>query len=166
MGYLKYVQQAWKKPDRETLKKRILVWRGEPVTLRLTNPTRPDRARSLGYRAKQGILIVRQRIDRGGHMKPKPAGGRRPKRFGRMFPIRKSYQVIAEERAGKKFPNCEVLNSYWVGKDGKHYWFEVILVDRAHPQIKKDKTLKWITGQKKRVLRGLTSAARESSRRN
>ena len=29
----------------------------------------------------------------------------------------KNYQLIAEERTSKKYPNCEVLNSYYVAKD-------------------------------------------------
>jgi len=164
MGYLKYVQNAWKKP--ETVNKNALEWRKQLATTRLEHPTRVDRARSLGYRAKQGIIIVRQRVDRGGHHSSKPAGGRRPKRYGRMMPLRKSYQIIAEQRANKQYPNCEILNSYWVGKDGRHYWFDIILVDRAHPQVKADKSLKWITEKRGRVYRGLTSASRESSRRN
>jgi large subunit ribosomal protein L15e len=32
----------------------------------------------------------------------------------------------------------EVLNSYWVGEDGQHEWFEAILVDPNHPSIKND----------------------------
>ena len=35
-----------------------------------------------------------------------------------------------------KFKNLEILNSYKLAKDGKHYFFEVILVDPAKPEIK------------------------------
>ena len=55
-----------------------------------------------------------------------------------------SIQRIAEARADRKYPNLEVLNSYWVGEDGKNKWFEVILVDPHHPVIKSDKNLNWI----------------------
>ena len=72
-----------------------------------------------------------------------------------------NYRSICEQRAAKSYPNCEVLNSYEVGKDGKHYWYEVILVDRSHPAIKKDKTLSWITKEKGRAFRGKTSAAKK-----
>ncbi|KKT75754.1 MAG: 50S ribosomal protein L15e, partial [Candidatus Peregrinibacteria bacterium GW2011_GWA2_44_7] len=41
--------------------------RKEPVTLVLEHPTRLDRARSLGYKAKQGCIVARQRVGRGGH---------------------------------------------------------------------------------------------------
>ena len=70
----------------------------------------------------------------------------------------KSIQRIAEERAQKKFPNLEVLNSYWVWEDGQQKWYEVVLVDPNHPAIKKDKDIGWITAPQhhKRALRGLT----------
>ena len=67
-------------------------------------------------------------------------------------------------RAAKKYTNLEVLNSYWVSKDGQYYWYEVILVDKEHPAIRADKNIKWISEKKhtRRAFRGLTSAARKS----
>jgi len=41
-------------------------------------------------------------------------------------------------------------------------WYEVILVDRSHPQILADKRINWIIVKKGRVFRGLTSAGRKS----
>jgi len=75
----------------------------------------------------------------------------------------KSMRFIAEERTAKKFPNLEVLNSYWVGEDGRSKWFEIILVDPHHPAIKTDKQVNWITQKqhRKRVFRGLTSAGKK-----
>jgi len=72
----------------------------------------------------------------------------------------KSLQRIAEERAGRKHPNMEVLNSYWVGEDGKQKWYEVILVDPNHPAIATDSDLAWILGGShvNRANRGKTSA--------
>lgn len=166
MGYLKYVREAWKRPeDSELYKPRLIQWRKEPVTLRLEHPTRPDRARSLGYRAKQGYIIVRQKVLRGGHMRPKGRrGARRPKTSRRRLVLNIGYQRIAEARAAEGFPNCEVLNSYWVGQDGKSYWYEVILIDRAHPVILSDPHISWIGDdeQKGRVSRGLTSAGKKA----
>jgi large subunit ribosomal protein L15e len=74
----------------------------------------------------------------------------------------KSLRLIAEERAARKFPNTEVLNSYWVGEDGRHKWFEIILVDVSHPVIKADKDIGWITQKqhKRRAFRSLTSAGK------
>jgi large subunit ribosomal protein L15e len=76
--------------------------------------------------------------------------------------LHKNYQAIAEERANKSFVNCEVLNSYYVGEDGKSYWYEVILVDRAHPSVLADKRTAGITRQRGRAYRGLTSAGRRT----
>jgi len=60
------------------------------------------------------------------------------------FTPAKSKQLIAEERTARKYPNLEVLNSYWVWQDGRYKWYEVILVDPNHPAIKSDKDLGWI----------------------
>jgi large subunit ribosomal protein L15e len=167
MGLYKYVRKAWKTPKEslgDVWRKRLVEWRHEPVTLRIDRPTRIDRARSLGYRAKQGIFVVRQRVLRGGHRRPRPLGGRRPKTFHTRKNLRMSYQWIAEQRVQKAYVNCEILNSYWAGRDGMHYWFEVIVVDPMHPAIRSDKNLSWISQKQhtKRVYRGLTGAARKS----
>ena len=167
MGMYKYVRNLWKKPKQnmpELWRERLIKWRKDPSTVRIERPTRIDRARSLGYKAKQGFLVVRQKVPRGGHMRPKIRKGRRSKHSRRVLILGKSYKQIAEERANKKFPNCEVLNSYWVAQDGKHYWFEIILIDKAHPVILADNDINWITQkqQTRRVYRGLTSSARKS----
>jgi len=80
----------------------------------------------------------------------------------------KSIQSIAEERAARRFPNMQVLNSYWVGQDGKHKWYETILVDTNHPSIMKDKNLKWMCNNTRegRVFRGKTSAGRKGRGRD
>jgi large subunit ribosomal protein L15e len=167
MGIYKYVREIWKNPKSnlgDIWQKRILEWKKENVTVRIKRPTRIDRARSLGYKAKQGFLIVRQRVNRGGRQRATIRHGRRSKHFGRRKDLDKSYQSVAEERAVKKYPNCEVLNSYYVGEDGDYFWYEVILIDSVHPQILSDSRMNWIfkSKHKRRVFRGLTSAARKS----
>jgi|SRR3989344_3424369 len=167
MGIYKYIRESWNKPSDEAeqlIRERLILWRKQPNTLRIDRPTRLDRARSLGYKAKNGIIIVRQRVNRGGRMRPMITGGRRPKHSRRKKVIDINYQTIAEQRANKKYVNCEVLNSYFVGKDGMDYWYEIILVDRSHPEIVADKGLSWIgdAHQRGRVFRGLTSSARKS----
>ncbi|MFC1753304.1 50S ribosomal protein L15e [Thermoproteota archaeon] len=167
MGYLKYVRQLWKKPQKnmpELWRERLIKWRKEPVTVRIDRPTRIDRARSLGYRAKPGIFVVRQKLIRGGRQRPQFKAGRRPSHMRRLQVVGKNYQQVAEERVQKKYLNCEVLNSYWVAQDGQYCWHEIILVDRDHPQIIKDGTLGWISkpAHKGRVFRGLTSAGKKT----
>ncbi len=166
MGIYKILNKLWrdKKKVRKLLGDRLIQWRKENAVVKIKRPTRISKARSLGYKAKQGILMARVRVKRGGRKKPKIRKGRRPKRTGRKKIVGKSYQWIAEERANRKFHNFEVLNSYYLAQDGKHYWFEIIMIDPYHPAIKKDKHLKWICEKQHtgRVYRGLTSAAHKS----
>jgi large subunit ribosomal protein L15e len=164
----KYIAEAWKKPEEsyveELMRQRLIEWRKEPAIVRVEKPTRLDRARKLGYKAKQGFIIVRVRVRRGGLRKQRPRAGRRPKRMGvKKYKPAKSLRLIAEERAARKFPNLEVLNSYWVGEDGRFKWFEVIMVDPHHPAVKADKDINWICQKqhKGRVFRGLTSAGKK-----
>jgi len=170
MGLYKYIREAWKKPKEtisDLMHERLIQWRAEPATLRVDYPTRLDRARSLGYKAKPGLFIVRQRVLRGGHKRPQFAGGRRSKRYHTHKNLNLSYQTIAEIRANKQFPNCEVLNSYFLAKDGNNDWFEVIMIDTDHPAILADKNLDWVSGaaHKGRVNRGLTASGRRSRKR-
>ncbi|MEM3356750.1 MAG: 50S ribosomal protein L15e [Candidatus Bathyarchaeia archaeon] len=167
MAY-KYIAEAWKKPEKsyvdELMRQRLIDWRRQPVVTRVEKPTRLDRARKLGYKAKQGFVMVRVRVRRGGLRKQRPKAGRRPKRMGvKKFKPAKSLRLIAEERAARKFPNLEVINSYWVGEDGRSKWYEVIMVDPHHPAIKADRNISWITEKqhKKRVFRALTSAGKK-----
>ena len=166
MSLYKQVRELWKKPKKnkpELGRERIIAWRREPVKIKLERPTRIDRARSLGYKAKQGFVVVRQRVLRGGHTRPRIKGGRVPRKSGTRLSLRKNYQQICEERAQKKFKNLVVLNSYWVAEDGKFYWYEVILVDPNHPVIKSDPKLNWVAekANKSRVFHGRTSAGRK-----
>ena len=145
----KYLKEAWKRPEnsyiKELMKKRAIVWRRQPSSVRIDKPTRIDRARSLGYKAKRGFIVVRTRVRRGGRRKQRPVLGRRQKRMGVVkYTPAKSKRLIAEERTSRKYPNLEVLNSYWVWQDGRYKWFEIILVDPNHPAIKSDTEVSWI----------------------
>jgi len=132
-GY-KYISNAWRKPAQpyvgELARLLAIEWRREPAITRIAKPTRLDRARRLGYKAKRGYVLVRVRVRKGGARKPRPVSGRRPKAIGvTKFVRAKSLKQIAEERAAKKFPNLKVMNSYWVWEDGRNTWFEVVMVD-------------------------------------
>jgi len=143
---------------------RLLTWRNQHTVTRLEHPTRLDRARALGFKAKGGWIVVRVRVRRGGQRKRAIIAGRRPKHKGVLrMTLKKSLRRIAEERAQKHFPNLEVLNSYWVGEDGKQKFYEVLLLDPSHPQVRSDPTVAWIAApsQRGRVHRGLTSAGKE-----
>jgi large subunit ribosomal protein L15e len=167
MAY-KYIAEAWANPEKssidELMRRRLIEWRRQPTIFRIEKPTRLDRARKLGYKAKQGFVIVRVRVRRGGLRKQRPKAGRRPKRMGvKKFKPAKSLSLIGEERAARNFPNLEVLNSYWVGEDGRSKWFEIIMVDPHHPVIRSDKNINWICQKQhhRRVFRTLTSAGKK-----
>ena len=71
---VQYVEELWKKKQSDVLRflLRVRCWeyRQLPGILRLTGPSRPDKARMLGYKAKQGFVIYRIRVRRGGRKKP------------------------------------------------------------------------------------------------
>ena len=142
----------------------MIEWRKSEAFVKVDHPLRLDKARALGYRNKKGFVIIRVRLKRGGHKRPRPNKGRRSKRMHTRKTLKMSYKWIAEQRAENKFTNLEVLNSYQIGKDGMHFFYEVIMVDPSKPEIKSDKQMKWITkgSNKNRAGRGLTSAGKKS----
>jgi len=168
MGVMKHLGSVWKQPKQNipaaVRRDRMAGWRREPVFQRIERPTRIDAARRVGYRAKQGITVVRTRVRRGGLRKGKIHMKRKPSKAGiKKITMAKSIQRMAEERTSKRYPNLEVLNSYWVGEDGKNKFFEVIMVDPHHPAIKSDKQLGWIAegnSHRGRAFRGKTSAGK------
>lgn len=163
-GFYSYIKQAWKKPDDKVLRERMVEWRKSDVFTKVEKPLRLDRARALGYKAKKGFVVIRIRLKRGGHKRPRPNKGRRSKRLHTRKNLKMSYQWIAEQRVERKYKNLVVLNSYQVGKDGINYFFEVICVDPQRPEIQNDKTMKWLCKgtNKKRSMRGVTSAGKKS----
>uniref|UniRef100_A0A8C0CAB3 Ribosomal protein L15 n=1 Tax=Balaenoptera musculus TaxID=9771 RepID=A0A8C0CAB3_BALMU len=133
---------------------RVRCWQyGQLSALhRAPRPTRPDKARRLGYKAKQGYMIYRVRVRRGGRKRPVPKGAT----YGK--------PVHHGELAGRHCGALRVLNSYWVGEDSTYKFFEVILIDPFHKAIRRNPDTQWITKpvHKHREMRGLTSAGRKS----
>jgi len=136
----------------------------EPVE-KIDKPSNLPRARSLGYKAKQGFVVVRVKIRKGAGLFERKNARRRPKRMAiHKITRRISIQRMAEQRAAAKYPNLEVLNSYFFAQDGKQKWFEVILIDPSHPVIKSDPNLQWIqdSSHKGRTFKGKTSAGQKN----
>jgi large subunit ribosomal protein L15e len=75
--------------------------------------------------------------------KQRPISGRRPKHIG-VVHIKQGINMrkVAERRVTEKFPNLEVLGSYYLHKDGMYLWYEVILVDPNHPSIYNDNEMR------------------------
>ena len=164
-GLYHYLREAWKKPDKEMTRDKMIEWRAGNAIEKVEKPLRLDRARALGYKAKKGVIVLRVRVKRGGRKRPR-AGvkGRSTKKQTNKKTLKMNYQWVCEIRAARKYPSLEVLNSYYIGKDGKHYFYEVLMIDNSRNEIKNDRTLGWIAkgSNKKRAERGLTSAAKKS----
>src|SRR3989344_3735745 len=154
-GLYNQLGETWKNQDVKRTRELTLKWRKENSVNKVERPTRLDKARMLGYKAKKGFVIARVKVNR---------GGRKRKRHTIRKVVKMSYRWVAEQRAQKKFQNLEVLNSYFLAKDGENYFYEIIMVDYSRPEIKNDKTINWITKKtnQHRVHRGLTSAGKKS----
>ncbi len=141
-------------------KQRIIKWNTESPVTRVDRPTNLARARELGYKAKEGVLVARVRLSGGTRKRKHAAGGRKPSKSGRYFTRSKSLQAIAEERASRKFSNYEALNSYFVGAAGAKRFYEVILLEKNRSTIVSDPQYMHIVSQNGRAFRGLTSAGK------
>ena len=73
--------KLWKENSPE-LRDRVVSWRKQDAVTRIEKPSRILRARRLGYKAKQGIIVIRMRVGTGGMRRKRPTGGRRPKHLG------------------------------------------------------------------------------------
>jgi large subunit ribosomal protein L15e len=128
-------------------------WRKGDAIVRVERPANIARARTLGYKAKQGYAVVRVRVDKGRRTRRTPMGGRKHKNNYRFIQPGMSHQAMAEQRANRIYKNMEVLNSYWVGEDGVFKYFEVLLADASKPSVNVSSVIR--TGK---AFRGLTSA--------
>lgn len=166
-GLYQHLRNYWRQHSEEQVKdlrNKMIDWRAGDRIVKIERPTRLDRARALGYKAKNGILVFRVTIERGGRAKERPTTKRRSKRFSVKKILRMNYQWVAEQRVQNKYRNLAVLNSYKVAKDGQYYFFEVIAVDPSVPEIKSDSNFKWLQNPSARfrVFRGTTNAGKKS----
>ena len=162
--FTKKLREVWKRPKEnlgDEWKSKLIEFRREPVITRVDKPTRLDRARSLGYKAKKGHIVVRISILKGKRKTPKK-GRRSPRASGRFFTTGLSSRAIAEQRVSRKFPNLEVMNSYMLAEDGMRKWFEVLLLDTSRPEVKNDQERKSLADQRGRAFRGKTSAGKSA----
>lgn len=160
MGVYTVLEKLWReKPEdlHALMRQRLIRWRRQPVVVRVRRPLRLDRARKLGYKAKQGFIVVRVKVRRGGFQKPRPRAGRRPKALG---VVRHKVNVTMKEeaihRAQKKYPNLYPIGAYWVAEDGLYKWYEVVMVDPHHPAILNDKELNLPDLLLRRIKKGLS----------
>merc|ERR1711983_582969 len=141
MGAYKYMTELYRKKQSDVMRYllRIRCWQYRQLTKvhRAPRPTRPDKARRLGYKAKQGFVIYRIAMRRGGRKRPVAKGCPygKPKTSGPVNQQKpeRNLQSIAEERVGRRLKGLRVLNSYWVGQDSTYKDFVVLLLPVNHP---------------------------------
>ncbi|KAG0581743.1 hypothetical protein KC19_3G005400, partial [Ceratodon purpureus] len=126
-GAYKYIEELWRKKQSDVLRflLRVRCWefRQLPGIVRVTRPSRPDKARRLGYKAKQGYVVYRVRVRRGGRKRPVAKGivYGKPKNQGiTQLKFQRNLRSVAEERAGRKLGGLRVLNSYWINQVCPH----------------------------------------------
>ncbi|MHB8566785.1 MAG: eL15 family ribosomal protein [Nitrososphaerales archaeon] len=135
----RHIARTWRSMTKESsqaFKQRAIIWRRGATYERLERPSRLDRARALGYKAKQGVVVVRIKITRGGMRQKRPTSGRRPKHMG-VLKIKGHFssQDTANHRVLEKYPNTKLIGSYPVYQDGRFIWFEVILADTSRTTL-------------------------------
>ncbi|EKV11308.1 hypothetical protein PDIG_51450 [Penicillium digitatum PHI26] len=171
MGALKYVEEIQKKKQSDVIRflLRVRCWELRQLNAihRASRPSRPDKARRLGYKAKQGYVIYRARVRRGGRKRPVSKGATygKPTNHGvNQLKYQRALKSTAEERVGRRAANLRVLNSYWINQDSTYKYYEVILVDPQHKAIRRDARINWICNpvHKHRESRGLTATGKKS----
>ncbi|KAL2699126.1 hypothetical protein AAEP93_010514 [Penicillium crustosum] len=171
MGALKYVEEIQKKKQSDVIRflLRVRCWELRQLNAihRASRPSRPDKARRLGYKAKQGYVIYRARVRRGGRKRPVSKGATygKPTNHGvNQLKYQRALKSTAEERVGRRAANLRVLNSYWINQDSTYKYYEVILVDPQHKAIRRDARINWICNSvhKHRESRGLTATGKKS----
>ena len=104
----------WKDND-PAIREKAIEWRKEDALTRIEKPSRILKARRLGYKAKQGIIVIRMRVGTGGMRRQRPRGGRRPKHLGvTRIKADVSMKEVAERRVLEKHPNMKLLGSYFL----------------------------------------------------
>jgi large subunit ribosomal protein L15e len=97
MGAYKYLEELYKKKQSDLLRflLRVRCWQYRQLTTihRASRPTRPDKARRLGYKAKQGYVVYRVRIRRGGRKRKCPKGNTHGK------PVRQGVNKLKFQRS-------------------------------------------------------------------
>merc|ERR1712093_442371 len=109
MKAYKYIEELWRKKKSDVLSYllRVRCWeyRQLPSIVRLVKPTRIDKARRMGYKAKQGLVIYRVRVRRGNRRNPVPKGivhGKPSSQGVTQIKASRNLRVVAEGRVGRK----------------------------------------------------------------
>jgi large subunit ribosomal protein L15e len=142
LALYRQIGETWQKVSREKygdIRERAVALRRGPTMERLERPSRLDKARMFGYKAKEGVVVIRIKVNKSGMRRQRPVSGRRPKHLG-VLRMRSDepVQKVAERRVKERHSNLKLLGSYQLWVDGKHRWFECVMIDPLHPAIKND----------------------------
>ena len=139
MGAFKYMRENEKKmlKDRSLRRQLLSEVRHVPMIVRVKRPTKLSKAKTIGYKAKPGFVVLRVRIGKGSFRRPRPVHARKPSKTGIYFNLKKSKQRIAEERALKVYKNMKLAGSYYLIEDGQYTWYEILLMDPVLAPLKK-----------------------------
>ena len=117
MGAYKYLQELYRKKQSDLLRflLRVRCWQYRQLSAihRASRPTRPDKARRLGYKAKQGYVVYRVRVRRGGRKRPVPKGatmGKPTNQGVTQLKFQRSHRSVAEVSSLYNFPGIRSSN--------------------------------------------------------
>merc|ERR1711865_484923 len=103
-GAYKYMEELWRHKQSDALRflMRVRAWeyRQRPNILTCNRPSRTDKAHRLGYKAKQGYVIVRAGVRRGGRKRQNHRGmvWGKPKHQGiNQLKFERNLQNVAEK---------------------------------------------------------------------
>uniref|UniRef100_A0A3Q7I298 Ribosomal protein L15 n=1 Tax=Solanum lycopersicum TaxID=4081 RepID=A0A3Q7I298_SOLLC len=69
-----YVSELWRKKQSDVMRflQRVRCWEYRQLLsmVRVTRPTKPDKVRRLGHKAKKGYVVYRVRVKRSGRKRP------------------------------------------------------------------------------------------------
>lgn len=110
MGAYKYLEEIFKKKQSDLLRflLRVRTWQYRHLAAihRASHSTRPDKARHLGYKAKQGYVIYRVRVRRGGRKRPVPKGAT----YGK--PVHQGVNQLKFQRSLRSVAEVSLFFSY------------------------------------------------------
>ncbi len=131
MGAFKYIRQNERLINKSKERKAEIIQQvtKEPILVRVDRPTKIARARMLGYKSKNGFVVVRVRVSKGSFRRPRINHARKPSKTGMYLNLSKSKRIIAEERASRVYRNMSLVGSYFLTENGQYKWFEVLMKD-------------------------------------
>ncbi|XP_045142181.1 60S ribosomal protein L15-like [Echinops telfairi] len=152
MNAHKYLQELWRRKE-STVKcfpLQVHFWQCHQLLMLhwVLHSAQANKACRLGCKAKQHYVIDRIHLRHGGQKCPGPKSATYGKPVHHaliQLKFSRSLQCVAEERAECHSGALRVLNSYWVGEDSMHKFFEVNFIDPCHKAIRRNPDTQWIT---------------------